>query len=430
MTAGSLSRTTHRHDRVLYLATVKRSLGWLSRLSPVSWLKAHPFAADALLALAMSAVAIQGLWLAYRTDMVPRGTYRAPDAFGVALAVMSTAPLAWRRVRPERVLCIVGIFAILVSAFHYAESASGGLGVLVAIYTVAAHCESRRRSKVLLAVTLAGMVTAISLSPYNLPVEFFVSNTIIFVTAWVLGDNLQTRRRYVAELELKADRLERDRAEDAQRAVTAERSRIARELHDVVAHNVSVMVVQAGGARRTIDRDPARAAAAMEAIEATGRLALTEMRRLLGVLRTDDEATDARAPQPGVARLDDLVKHVRSAGLPVQVVVQGSPVELAAGVDLSAYRIVQEALTNALKHAGPASAEVRLRYSEADLQVSVRDNGRGSAAALTQGSEGAGHGLAGMRERVSLFGGVLHAGPRRGGGYEVVATLPLGAGAQ
>jgi signal transduction histidine kinase len=411
---------------------VTRPQSWFSRLSPVAWLKEHPFVADTLLAVVMTAIAVQGLWLANKADIAPPHAYRRPDALGVALAVLSTLPIAWRRVGPEVVLLIVGCFAILLTSHHYAES-SGGLGVLVATYTVAAHCANRRRSKLMLAFTLTGMVIALEQVPYDLPLNFLISNTIIFVTAWVLGDNLQTRRRYVAELELKAERLERDRAEDAKHAVAEERSRIARELHDVVAHNVSVMVVQAGGARRTLDRDPARAREVIESIEATGRQALTEMRRLLGVLRADDEATDARAPQPGVSRLDDLVDNVRSAGLPVEVRIEGDPVELTASVDLSAYRIVQEALTNALKHAGPASAEVLLRYGRTDLQVTVRDNGRGSAAALAHASgNGAatGHGLAGMRERVSLFGGDLRAGPLRGGGYQVVATLPIGPDGQ
>ncbi|MDQ1709411.1 MAG: hypothetical protein QOG49_796 [Frankiaceae bacterium] len=395
----------------------------------MAWLARRPLAADSMLAVTMAAIAVQGLWGTH-VDPTANTIYRRPDALGVLLAVMSTLPIALRRRHPERVLGVVGVFAIALSGFHFAEGA-GGLGVLVAIYTVAAHCVSRRRSQLLLGITLAGMVMALTLSADRLPASNFVSNTIVFVTAWVLGDNLQTRRRYVGELELKADRLERDRAADAQQAVAEERSRIARELHDVVAHNVSVMVVQAGGARRILDKDPVRTRAVIESIEATGRQALTEMRRLLGVLRADDEATDSLTPQPGVSRLDDLVQHVRSAGLPVSVRVEGQPVELAAGVDLSAYRIVQEALTNALKHAGPASAEVLLRYGEADLQVTVRDNGRGSAAGLAHDgeTESAGHGLAGMRERVSLFGGVLHAGPRRGGGFEVVASLPIEAGA-
>src|SRR5438477_401099 len=163
-------------------------------------------------------------------------------------------------------------------------------------------------------------------------------------------------------------------------AVAAERARIARELHDVVAHNVSVMVVQAGAARRTIERDPERAREALTSVEDTGRQALDEMRCLLGVLRTEDDATEQRAPQPGISDLDSLVAHVRDAGLPVELVVEGQPRPLMSGADMSAYRIVQEALTNSLKHAGPARAQVVLRYGEHDLRVEVVDDGRGLAA--------------------------------------------------
>ncbi|MEO6715392.1 MAG: sensor histidine kinase [Mycobacteriales bacterium] len=405
-----------------------RPQSWFSRLQPVGWLRRRPYLADGMLAALMAAVAVYGLW--HPEHDANAQLYRDADAVGVLLALLSTAPLVWRRTYPQTVLAVTGTFAILLAVGKYAEP-SGGLGVLIAIYSVAAHERHRRRSQITLGATLIGMFIALQALPADLPPNLLISNTIIFVTAWVLGDNLQTRRRYVDELELKADRLERDRAEDAHKAVAQERSRIARELHDVVAHNVSVMVVQAGGARRTLDRDPQRARAVIESIESTGRQALTEMRRLLGVLRADDEATDALAPQPGVSRLDDLVQHVRAAGLPVEITVEGIPVELAAGVDLSAYRIVQEALTNALKHAGPASAEVFVRYGDDDLQLRIRDNGRGAAAALNGAHDGddfPGHGLAGMRERVSLFGGVLRAGPRAGGGYEVVATLPLEAG--
>jgi signal transduction histidine kinase len=206
--------------------------------------------------------------------------------------------------------------------------------------------------------------------------------------------------------------------------VADERARIARELHDVVAHNVSVMVVQAGAARRTIERDPDRAREALTSVEATGRQALDEMRRLLGVLRTEDEATELRAPQPSVSHLDELVAHVREAGLPVDLVVEGEPRPLMSGVDMSAFRIVQEALTNSLKHAGPAHARVRLRYGEHDLCLEVVDDGRGLAADAPA-SNGGGHGLVGMRERVALFGGELQAGPRTGGGYVVSARIPL-----
>ena len=218
--------------------------------------------------------------------------------------------------------------------------------------------------------------------------------------------------------------LEREQAEQARRAVVDERARIARELHDVVAHNVSVMVVQSGAARRTIERDPERAREVLTSVESTGRQALDEMRRLLGVLRTEDEATDLRAPQPSVSHLDALVAQVCDAGLPVKLVVEGEPRPLSSGVDMSAYRIVQEALTNSLKHAGPAHAHVRVCFGDNDLRLEVTDDGRGIIAD-DPATNGGGHGLVGMRERVALFGGRLEAGPRTGGGYIVTATLPL-----
>jgi signal transduction histidine kinase len=192
---------------------------------------------------------------------------------------------------------------------------------------------------------------------------------------------------------------------------------------------LSVMVVQAGAARRTVDRDAAGAKEAMELIESTGRQALDEMRRLLGVLRQDnDPVRAALAPQPSVRHLDQLVAQVREAGLPVELEVEGEPQPLASGVDLSAYRIVQEALTNSLKHAGPAHATVRVRYGRTDVEVVVTDDGRGPRPPDSGDGRDGGHGLVGMRERVALYGGELDVGPRRGGGFEVRARLPVAPG--
>jgi signal transduction histidine kinase len=394
----------------------------INRLSPVAWLRRHPFAADAMLAAGLAALSIAVLWLAQGDRQRTIGVDpRDPDVFGVLLAIGATAPLAWRRRAPLETLVIAGVSSIGLNAAGYPDQA---LGVLVGVYSAAAYA-GRRRSRLALVFVLIGTVVALMLAPGGITFPVFVSNYVIFITAWAIGDNLQTRRRYVAELEQKATRLEAEREQSALRAVSEERSRIARELHDVVAHNVSVMVVQAGAARRTLARDPLRAATVLEAIEGTGRQALAEMRRLLGVLRTDDEATASLLPQPGVARLDELVANVRAAGLPVELVVEGEPVPLPAGVELSAYRIVQEALTNSLKHGGRANAAVRLRYTHGGLEVSVTDDGRGLAATPANGDATVGHGLVGMRERVALFGGNLRAGPRRGGGYEVVATLPV-----
>jgi signal transduction histidine kinase len=248
----------------------------------------------------------------------------------------------------------------------------------------------------------------------------------VFAIAWVIGDNIRTRRAYLAELEARAARLEREREERDARAVIEERARIARELHDVIAHNVSVMVVQASAGDELFETDPARARESLRSVASTGRAALTELRRLLGVIRAEEERETgpSYAPQPGIAYLDDLVRQVQETGLAVELSVLGRPRALPEGVGLCAYRIVQEALTNTLKHAEATSAQVSVRYVEDALELQVLDDGRGASPA--NGDSHAGHGLIGMRERVALFGGELTARPRGADqGYEVRARLPL-----
>jgi signal transduction histidine kinase len=254
-----------------------------------------------------------------------------------------------------------------------------------------------------------------------------VSNAILFVGVWWLGRSLRLRRAYLNELEARARRLERARAADARAARTEERSRIARELHDVVAHHVSVMTVQAGAARRILERDPQAVRDALTTIEQMGRTALGEMRRLVGVLRTEAEpARGELSPQPGVSDVGELVDHLRETGLQVQLWIEGESRSLSPGVDLAAFRLIQEALTNTLKHAGPqARAWVRIHYTDWQLTVEVEDDGRGLAAGLGQANGSRGHGLVGMRERVALYGGDLRIGPRSGGGFEVRARFPL-----
>jgi signal transduction histidine kinase len=239
---------------------------------------------------------------------------------------------------------------------------------------------------------------------------------------WLLGAYLRTRRLYVVELQERAERAERQREEQAAAAVASERARIARELHDIVAHNVSVMVVQAEAADEMLDRDEiGRVRAPVQRIQETGRSALTDMRRLLGLLR-DADTQAALAPQPGIANLELLLAKMRDAGLQVDLRVDGTPTPLSPGVDLSAYRIVQEALTNALKHAGAVRVRVGVRYAGGALELEVSDDGTGGGQA-----NGGGHGLVGMRERVALFGGELDAGPGPEGGFRVRARLPLEA---
>jgi len=236
-----------------------------------------------------------------------------------------------------------------------------------------------------------------------------------FSAAWLTGAAFHRREQQAFELRARAQRLEAER----DTLIREERRRIARELHDVVAHSVSVMTVQAGGVRRLLRDDQEREREALLAIEATGREALTEMRRLLGMLR-DTEETPSLQPQPGVESIGALVQAVREAGLPVEYRVKGDPVPLPPGIDVSAYRIVQEALTNTLKHAGPARAEVTVRYGADRLELEVVNDGSAEA-----NGAGDGQGLVGMGERVALYGGKLEAGPRREGGYAVRAQLPM-----
>ena len=231
------------------------------------------------------------------------------------------------------------------------------------------------------------------------------------------SDTGSTQQRGRDELQVK---LEAARTAAAQRAVAEERARIARELHDVIAHSVSVMTVQAGAVRRLLQPGQERERLALEAIESTGREALTEMRRLVGLLRRQGTVPDF-SPQPSMRAVDVLVGTIREAGLPVELAVEGEPTELAPGVDLAAYRVIQEALTNAIKHAGAAPTSVTVRWEPSYLQLQIVDRG----ATAMNGTNGSGHGLVGMEERMRLYEGSLRAGPVAGGGFEVTARLPL-----
>jgi signal transduction histidine kinase len=241
--------------------------------------------------------------------------------------------------------------------------------------------------------------------------------------AWTTGFVLSRRAETAREMAERAQRLEQEHRYAAERAVDEERQRIARELHDVIAHSVSVMTVQAGAVRRLLRPDQEKERQALQTVESTGREALTEMRRLVGLLR-EQGAMPEFSPQPGMATIDSLLDGVRAAGLPVDLDVAGEPRELPPGVDLAADRVVQEALTNALKYAGPAHAWVAVSWGDAELALEIANDGRGDGD-----GDGGGHGLTGMRERVSLYGGEIESGPRTGGGYVVRARLPLEAAA-
>jgi signal transduction histidine kinase len=341
------------------------------------------------------------------------------------LLVLAMLPLALRRRAPATMLLIAAA-SLAVAAVVVRDSAGGVpvevfIAMLVAFYSVGAHCDDRR-------APVVGALALVVIAATDLARPGFFNGAhsarpaawLAFAIAWLVGRDMRRRRGRVTDLESRAAQLEREREEKAQLAVSEERARIARELHDIVAHGVSVIVAQARAGPHLTD-DPERANGVFRAIESSGREALVELRRLLGILRSDDQQL-AIGPQPGLTSLTSLVEQVRASGLPVDLRVEGEPVHLPAGVDLSAYRIVQEALTNVVKHAHATSAEVEVRYRPDALELAIVDDGRGAAVS----TNGTGHGLIGMRERVALYGGKLDAGRRDGGGYSVRARLPLG----
>ncbi len=376
-------------------------------------IRRHPWWSDSVLALILTVIAV-GSTVVSRT--------RYGFAFPVLAAIVTlftTVPIALRRYRPLAVLAVTVIAETLLLIFR--PGAGGPVGVIVALYTVAAYCE--RRVSIRAAALAALPITVAVIVNNGAHTGQVIPELAVFAIAWVVGDNIRTRRAYLAELEARAARLEREREDKADRAVIEERARIARELHDVIAHNVSVMVVQAAAGEDVFDEDPGKARESLAAVASTGRAALTELRRLLGVIRAEDDRGDpAYAPQPGIERIDELIGQVRETGLPVELSVLGEARPLPEGVGLCAYRIVQEALTNTLKHAHASTAQVQLRYVADALELQVLDDGCGTTSL---NGETDGQGLIGMRERVALFGGELTAEPRSGRGYEVRARLPL-----
>jgi len=357
-------------------------------------------------------------------ELVGRGLPRGTLALGYALALLHTLPLAARRRFPLAVLATC-VASGLAFATLDLPPVFLGVAILVAVYSVAAYGD-RWVSLAGLAAAAAGSA-AIQLTPARFQWPTPVTNTLIIGAAWLLGHFAHNYRAYAARLEERTAELEQAREELARRAVTEERLRLARELHDVVAHAMSVIAVQSGVGAHVANTQPQEAAKALAAIEATSRAALEELRRLLGVLRRDSEPQGDLTPVPGLADLDSLLAEVAKAGLAVRLRVEGTPSQLPAGVDLSAYRIVQEALTNVVKHAGPARAQVVVGYGDQDVTVEVTDDGRGVGASTGDGQAMVGHGLIGMRERVAAFGGDLEVGPRPDGGFRVAARLPLAA---
>jgi len=358
---------------------------------------------DAILAVALVSLLIVQVWV---LDVSMRDKLAT-----TAGALVLVLPLV-RRVRAPitlmAVLATVGALGQWLPR-RVTNVEAFGLIVLLVIYNGAAHT-SGHRAWIVGALTTTFGITVVLTDPDGANLGGLIFFSLLFGAPWLAGYVVQKRRLGEARM-----RTERDAAEAT---IVDERARIARELHDVVAHAISVIVLQARGGRRLLDSEPHETRGALDTIERTGQQALVEMRRLVGLLRESGEAL-ALAPQPTLSQLDRLVEQVRAAGLPVVVSIEGDPIEVPPGIDLSAYRIVQEALTNALKHAGPAQARVRLRYLADSLDLEVADDGAG-----TENGDGGGHGLVGIRERVSVYGGELDAGPQTGGGYAVRARLP------
>jgi signal transduction histidine kinase len=357
------------------------------------------------------------------------GSGQGPRAASVIAALVATVPLLLHRRLPFAAPAFVFGGLALISLVNPAALPDGTsftlFALMLAFWAVGAQRE-RRQAVAGAAVGLAAVIVMIAsggrggvVETGNFGLSLFIWSVIavgLSLGAFALGGRAQR----AAELQERGDRLERERDERTRAAVAAERARIARDLHDVIAHGVSVMTVQGGAARLLLDGDARRAREPLLVVEETGRQALAEMRRLLGIVHDEPGRDPALAPRPGMADVKALVEQLRRAGLPTELEVQGEPQALAPGVELAAYRVVQEALTNTLKHAGPARARVTVSYQSHALALEISDDGRGSS-----NRAGDGHGLVGMRERVALYGGELEAGPRAAGGFGVRARLPL-----
>jgi signal transduction histidine kinase len=365
---------------------------------------------DLALAALLTAFGVIELWV---VDV-------GPKPVAVPAVVVGGAALYWRRVAP---LTVAAVFFGAVAA----ESLLGVslerpdaplLMALVSVYTIGAYL-ALREALIGLAVALVGIWIGVA-SQTARGYSDFVFTLIVVAAGWLVGRGMHGRVRQTAELAERTLRLEQERESERRAAIDEERRRIARDLHDVIAHSVSVMVVQAGAAEDVFERDPAAVLEPIRAVQETGRAALVEISRLLGLLR-DDGAELGLAPQPRLDDLGELAEQMRTAGLIVALRLEGEPRPLPLGVDLSVYRIAQEALTNTLKHADGAAAELVLRYRERDVELEVTDDGAG-----TENGHRGGHGLIGMRERMLLYGGIVEAGPQANGGWTVHARLPAG----
>lgn len=375
---------------------------------------------DALLAIGLLAL---GLISRIEISDLPTGSSfsREPDAWNVALIALQAVPIAFRRRWPIWVLAVVSSSFMIDRILDYPNTLASA-GIVLAIHAIGTELPASQSVRIgfpyvagVTVFTALGALTLESVGPGD------VVATALFTGAPLyLGREVHERRRRFEELQSRAEQAEADRERRAAEAVAEERARIARELHDVVAHQMTVMTLQAEGASRIASNADPRVTEALQTIKRAGHSALTDMRRMVGLLRTSNESTDL-TPLPGLADVGPLVAKLKEAGLDVKVETHGSARDLDDGLELSAFRLIQESLTNVARHAGPhARAEVLVDYGQSTLAVEVNDDGRGAPG--TWGAEG--HGIIGMRERVAVLKGEFEAGPRPGGGFRVKATIP------
>ncbi|HSL58746.1 MAG TPA: sensor histidine kinase [Acidimicrobiales bacterium] len=412
-----MSTATATGGRATRRSAPTRLVGWVR-----SW---PPIVQDGVLALVVLAIHVAILAEFDVDGIADEFGLRHLDLLGYVLFAGQTLPILTRRRFPLASFLATAASVVLLALLEYAAPANN-YGVLLTLYSVVVY-RTLRLGVVGAIVALAASQVVYEVVPQVIGLAQRLADVLIFATALALGDGTRNRMELAAEQQARLEALAREQDRMAEAAVRDERARIAREMHDLVAHSMSVVAVQAGVGHHLIDQRPEHAKAALATIEHSSREALTEMRRMLGVLRSDggDDALEL-APQPGLAGLDALCQQVRDAGLTVEIERQGAERPLPSGVDLSAFRIAQEALTNVLRHAGPARVHIVLDYRPDHLELRVEDDGRGLSSL---DPDHRGFGIIGMRERAAVVGGELHTGPRPGGGFRVAAVLPYGEAA-
>ena len=392
------------------------------------WFHSHPGGTDILITLAFAVLALLNLYVNWGTGS------GLSSFFAVLLTLFVILPLAFRRRYPLGILIFMTLAVIIFREFDIPESPFINYALLLAFFNAGAYAPPRFRNwgRSVCVLMVIGFLTYsiffqqrgsdVPTQTILYQISAVLLNVFLFAAAWWIGEVFRIRNQRELELQERTRQLEKERDENARRAVMDERVRIARELHDVVAHHVSVMGIQAGAARRILKQQPEKANDVLSQIEASSRQAVAELQRLLGFLREENHVDDI-APQPGLKQLQFLLDQMRLTGLSISVKKEGQEISLPPGVDLSAYRIVQEALTNTLKHAGQVNADVTIRYLRGAVELEIKDNGNATQSEPDRESKG--RGLIGMRVRVSLHGGEFFAGRLPQGGFSVKAKLPF-----